>query len=571
MKSTALAFSASTYVLGLALLPAVLAFAHGDDGTDHNHDDGNAGHEGAGQYEEEPDSYFGLQAHANVIYGHIALMTLAWVFILPIAVMLSIARSRYTIVTQFVFLAVNALALLLGTIYHAQTPDLYPGNAHHSIGWIATWIVSAHILVSLVGCIAGAVARRRGAAASHERQAFMALPTSEQPYRLSGESGQSTEVGSGSSSRRSDSVSTLAGDADSAHEEHRKEFDDEDDLEDLPLEEPARKGFLAVQAAKAVSSRVWKYVEFGYKVVDRIILPFGFVAFTTGIVTYARFFEGHGIYGGLAHWIKGGVFFWLGLFTLGRWAGSFADLGWAWNVRPKNTRKWRPSAEFIESALIFFYGITNIFLEHLGSSDGTWSLQDLEHVAITVLFIGGGLCGMLIESTWIRDLLNTTVHNVAHDSAFSEEERQALEPPASYEFSINPIPALVILLLGIMMGSHHQHSEISSMVHGQWGRLLLGASFARGLTYVIMYLKPPKSVLPSRPPTELLASFGLLSGGVIFMASSSDTIEAMTIYNLDAMFMYTVTLGCTGLVMAWEIIVLAVKGWAVRRERRSSF
>jgi len=38
--------------------------------------------------------------------------------------------------------------------------------------------------------------------------------------------------------------------------------------------------------------------------------------------------EGHGIFSGLAHWIKGGIFFWLGLFTLGRWAGSFGELGW---------------------------------------------------------------------------------------------------------------------------------------------------------------------------------------------------------------------------------------------------
>lgn len=44
----------------------------------------------------------------------------------------------------------------------------------------------------------------------------------------------------------------------------------------------------------------------------------------------------------------------------------------------------------------------------------------------------------------------------------------------------------------------------------------------------------------------------------------------MVHYNLDAMFMYTVTMGCVGLVMAWEIIVLAIKGWAVRKEARSS-
>jgi hypothetical protein len=52
-------------------------------------------------------------------------------------------------------------------------------------------------------------------------------------------------------------------------------------------------------------------------------------------------------------------------------------------------------------------------------------------------------------------------------------------------------------------------------------------------------------------------------------AQSADTIAGMVHYNLDAMFMYTVTLGCTGVVMAWVIIVLAIKGWAVRKERRS--
>lgn len=37
-------------------------------------------------------------------------------------------------------------------------------------------------------------------------------------------------------------------------------------------------------------------------------------------------------------------------------------------------------------------------------------------------------------------------------------------------------------------------------------------------------------------------------------------------YDLDAMFMYTVTMGIVGLLMAWEIIVIAIKGWAVRKE-----
>lgn len=91
------------------------------------------------------------------------------------------------------------------------------------------------------------------------------------------------------------------------------------------------------------------------------------------------------------------MFFWLGLFSLGRWSGSFADVGWAWNLRPINfhEKPWCPSAEFVESALIFFYGSTNIFLEHLGSWGGEWSSQDLEHLAITVLFLGGGMVSLV--------------------------------------------------------------------------------------------------------------------------------------------------------------------------------
>lgn len=130
---------------------------------------------------------------------------------------------------------------------------------------------------------------------------------------------------------------------------------------------------------------------------------------------------------------------------------------------------------------------------------------------------------MLIESTRIRHLLNTTVCDATVGNAVSDEERQRQKPPATYELSLNPLPALVILLLGIMMSSHQQSTMTSNMVHKQWGNLLSGASLARGLTYVIMFLRPPESTLPSRPPTELLAAFGLIAGGIIFMASVSMT------------------------------------------------
>jgi hypothetical protein len=219
----------------------------------------------------------------------------------------------------------------------------------------------------------------------------------------------------------------------------------------------------------------------------------------------------------------------------------------AWNIKPRTplggTKNANTlSAEFVESFLIFFYGSTNVFLEHLNAWGKAWSAQDMEHISITIMFIGGGLvrksvmtrfpphtnglqCGMLIESASIRNLLNfnTTKDSTNHQgySPFTdgEDDGSNWQPPQSYKVSMNPLPALMVLLLGIMMSSHHQNSMVSTMIHKQWGTLLMGASFARGLTYIIFYLSPPTSFLPSRPPSELITAFCLMAGGLVFMAS----------------------------------------------------
>ncbi|KAI0424885.1 hypothetical protein F5Y09DRAFT_347256 [Xylaria sp. FL1042] len=595
--------SAATKVLRVLALLAVAsavptAFAHGDDegatNTDNSEGNMDMGNNHGGMSEDpKPDAdsyaptYFAHPEHVTAIYAHIGIMVIGWVFVLPSAVMLSIARSRYTLAAQFLFLLTNAIGVLVGIIYNANTPDLYPNNAHHKLGWLVTWVVGAQVLVGLVARVAGMMSKPSHLGhGKEEEQSFIPVSTEamaehhrmnhgmlSSPYRQSNDSGQGTERNT--ESLRSGSVSTMVGHESPIEPERRRHYEDDDEEEDVvfkPAEmhsSSASQSFITKIASK-ISDKAWKVIMLGYALVDRTILILGYITLCTGLITYARFFEGHEIFSGLAHWIKGGIFFWYGILTLGRWSGSFGDLGWAWNVRPKQSlQKWRPSAEFVEGALIFTYGATNIFLEHLGSSDSKFSSQDLEHVSITVLFIGGGLLAMLIESTRIRDLLNTTTMeaSLSHPShAYNDEERAALGSPRQYEFAINPIPALVILLLGIMMSSHTQQSMISSMVHKQWGNLLTGASFARGFTYVLLYLKPPRSVLPSRPPTELLTAFGLISGGTIFMASSGDTVKGMIHYDLDAMFFYTVTMGLVGVLMAWVILLLAFKGWAVRRE-----
>ena len=228
-----------------------------------------------------------------------------------------------------------------------------------------------------------------------------------------------------------------------------------------------------------------------------------------------------------------------------------------------------PSAEFVESFVIWLYGASNVFLEHLAAWGGEWTAMDFEHVSISIMFFGGGLCGMLIESAWVRDLLNSVIIT-SPAIHLSPSTRERLTPPKSYPFSMNPLPALIILLLGLMMSSHHQASEVSTMVHKQWGTLFVGFALARAVTYILTYMSPPTSYLPSRPPSELISSFCLISGGIIFMASNKNTMFSLESRHIHAMFPFTVTMGFTAFLMAWTIILLAVKGWAVRRQPPSN-
>ena len=53
------------------------------------------------------------------------------------------------------------------------------------------------------------------------------------------------------------------------------------------------------------------------------------------------------------------------------------------------------------------------------------------------------------------------------------------------------------------------------------------------------------------------------------MLSNKDTVAAMDRYQLNAMFSFTLTMGFTAFLMAWTMVVLAVKGWAVEKNNNS--
>lgn len=267
---------------------------------------------------DDKPSYFSLSDHVGLLYIHIALMTVAWVVILPVgklslpttwksfsfltwrkiastAVMLSIVASRYTIWTQTAFIVTNIIGLITALSYNVRTPDLYPNNAHHKIGWIITNVVTVQVLL-------GAVARGRSshAALSHEEQTdeqcFMPLRmtvddndyTDEaQDCRHSNERncGNSIELLE-SQSRSSETTQVESGD------EHAELLTARKTLSGCQSRHPLSAVILfAKDLPKTICSKgLWGYVALFYKSTDRIILPFGFIALTTGIVTMGRFF-----------------------------------------------------------------------------------------------------------------------------------------------------------------------------------------------------------------------------------------------------------------------------------------
>ena len=491
--------------------------------------------------------------------------------------MLSIARSQLALIVQLSFLGLHIIGVIIGAAYSAKTPDLYNNNAHEKIGWIVTWLVAVQCVIGLFRPAANIDEpnSKKGDQPTFPTISSEALIQHEQsqPYRYSNDSGHFTA----SDSSRSQSISSLG---------NRREEEQQRKLEKNPdnhmnmeaelsekyelLSNAQVRRFTSCIAAR-LSKRMMKVLNMVYEMIDYLSLPLGFLSIVSGAVVFGGVFRGNNVFNGLAHSIKGGIFFWYGLLTLGRWMGCFADMGWAWNVKPPvgivTARKARvPSAEFVESFVIFLYGASNVWLEHLAAWGSFWSAQDFEHVSISIMFFGGGLCGMLVESKRIRDHLNTTI--LMSPAAYGPPDtRELLAPPRSYPFSMNPFPGLIIFLLGLMMSSHHQSSVVSTMIHKQWGMLFVGFAMARAMTYVLTYISPPSSYLPSRPPSELISSFCLISGGLIFIASNKDTVAAMEHHDLHAMFPFTITVGFTASLMAWAIVVLTVKGWAVRRQK----
>ncbi|KAI7181476.1 hypothetical protein KC343_g7889 [Hortaea werneckii] len=540
-------------------------------------------------YSRHPD-HFGW----NIV--HTTFMVLAWCFALPVAIMLSMAGSRYRLRAQVVFHGLNGLGILTGIVYDASTPDLYPHDSHRGMGWTVVSLAVVWTMLSIYTAYGNA--RSIPALGREEFQTCQRRAAYRDYYHaVSRVCSTDFSREPPSPTNQQPAEDAMNGEDSYPHDDHGSE---PDERRWLNKEHNIRiQRFLSLRTDSAL--RTTAIVRISQVVLEKLLLPLGFTTLTSGFIVCGGLFRKEEMLNGLAHMIKGGIFFWYGILTLGRWIGAFAEVGWAWNIRPSpppqqqqqglrtGVLRWKekvPSAEFVESLVIWLYGASNVFLEHLSGWGGEWTARDLEHVSITLLFFGGGMLGMLVESKWVPPALEATVEEIPRDG----EGIERLKTPAYFDAGVrrdaaaehqvherhretqrriplNPMPALTIMLLGSMMGAHHQASEVSTKLHAQWGKLFIAFALLRGVTYITLYLKPPTSCLPSRPPTEIVTSFCLCAGGVVLMTSASEVVETIEANGLDASAVSMACMGLASVILAWEIVVWGIKGWAARKER----
>ncbi|PSS07090.1 hypothetical protein M430DRAFT_148238 [Amorphotheca resinae ATCC 22711] len=506
------------------------------------------------------ESYFKEHTSSNLLLAHIIFMFLGWVGALPISMMLNIAKSNLRYLSQIAFLGLHGIGTIFGLAYNSRTPDLYPKASHNGLGWALSALIFAYFII---GIVKDSIRRTSDSGIKDERAPFIAEATGRMTREEERNMKASNQPSRTSSSRAASpypnlSESSVETDSETIFDVHLHYNSRLEHGYDEPMTWSRR------WANVSGSNLFVRILDLWFDVVDRGLLILGFVAICTGIVTMAGIFHEKHIFNGLAHFIKGGIFVGFGIITLGRWIGCFAEFGWAWNLKPSNLAKRTASIsmETVECFVIFLYGITNVFLEHLSAWGGAWVPQDLEHVAISLLFIGGGLCGLMVESKALRRLVKAYPEALPHDGEFSKH----LQPQPG--ISINPIPAMIIFLLGMILGGHHQMSTESTMMHKQFGNLLVSASAARCCSYLLLQISPPTSMYPSRPPSELVCSFCFICGGFMLMASNRDTVQSMIDNGVNTMVVTTVAMGITATLMAWVIFLLMVKGWAEKREEK---
>ncbi|KAF8915894.1 hypothetical protein CPB85DRAFT_1217140 [Mucidula mucida] len=544
-----------------------------------------------------PPSYYTLDwendpatdhQHPGLMFTHAVLMCLAFFVALPVGIaMRSVNHSWHGAVTVM-FYVLAALGCASSALYRKLTPNMYEGSVHGTQSYLLLLVAIVLTCVDLLAIFRRilsfvrsgerlalkpfwnvAILGRDSAWLKGSSPEYAGLVTEEpEEYELDD---PLKDVPSPTTSDRHVHYdeATIHGDtaqwANNVNRHHREFSQSAASDRTLFGERSIHSDDGAMDFKSKAHSKRSLLQQIGtgvFATVERSLVVAGFGQLILGVVIYTGGCRGNYTNGCLAHLIKGAIFWCYGLLTFARFLGAYSDLGWAWNRAPNGDYV---SAEFVESFVIFLYGITNTWMERFGAHPGDpYTTKQIQHIGIAVMFWFAGLVGMALESKRVRKWMAGSTIAALPPSVSGE----AIAEPPSYIASYNPFPALVIGVTGAAMAAHAQAYVFQVQIHMLWGNLLVAFSVLRCLTYFFLWLGPPRSMLPSRPPTEALGSFFLACGGLSFMFSTEElTIAAMRRGRDDVMMFLNVAVALTCLAFTWTVCVVGYKGYLKSRTR----
>ncbi|CAK5275698.1 unnamed protein product [Mycena citricolor] len=521
-------------------------------------------------HDPTPPSYYTIdwdvldpKRHPGLIITHALLMFFAFFVCLPMGLALRSAKHPLRGVAVGAFYGTFLLACSASSLYRKTTPDMYPHQRHSRHGYlllfaslaltaIDTFAASVRIFqyvragrpYSFRGLWSSAVGREMEDEAANAEYAGL---ISEEPESME-EAGHEMKRG-----RTSYDHGTTAQWANHVRH-HSTHSDGTLFMPSSPHSEATlHDAHLPFVPRVSLVRRIGRAL---FAITERLIIVTAFGISLSGIVVYTGGCRQNYINGCLAHLIKGGIFWCYGIASFARYLGWGAGIGWAWNLPPQSGK---PTAEFVESAVIFIYGITNVWMERFGAQAGDpFTTKQLQHIGIAIMFWGAGLVGMAVESKVVRRWL----------AGLAVNSSETVSEPKTYTASFNPFPALVIGVTGSVMAAHFQTYLFQVQIHSLWGNLLLAFAVMRCITYFFVWVSPPKSTLPSRPPTEALASFFLTAGGISFMFSTEElTIAAMRRGRDDIMLFVVAAVAFTCIAFCWTIGVVGFHAWVKQRSK----
>ncbi|PFH48652.1 hypothetical protein AMATHDRAFT_196247 [Amanita thiersii Skay4041] len=173
------------------------------------------------------------------------------------------------------------------------------------------------------------------------------------------------------------------------------------------------------------------YAVMAHGILGKIYPVLGWVQMLFGAIVFGGYCRGDHLGQCLAHYIMGS-----GFIAYGTIMAILLLAGEAW------VRRSGRSPEWWDSWVIMLWGIVNTFTEHRGN---TWSVKDMQHTILGILWWAGGLLGIFLSRNNQRNI----------------------------------VPSLIIILTGWAMSQHAQALMISTKVHSVFGYTLSLAGIAR--------------------------------------------------------------------------------------------